>query len=230
MNFTRHNNQRANQKAGKYLAMLGKAAALLLLISSSTSCGTSSTRNTPPKDAATNQAVESTNKPGPYKLKEEYWFDPNSSVYDPDYKNATLKEKCEIIAGRWESNKADYDADQNDLWKESGNNNSEDLVGLGCEKLGIKKPKVDEVPIGDYQAYLNSVTKVRKELTRKVMNRLEQKGITWSTENDPTRLSAISEIEALLKPRIYDSAPKTLSREQVDSIWQEVKSQVEGNL
>jgi hypothetical protein len=82
----------------------------------------------------------------------------------------------------------------------------------------------------DRQSYLDAVTDVRKQITRAVVGKLESRGITWNSESDPVRINAIQEIEQLLKPKVYDSAPKTLTKEQLDSIWAEVKGQINANL
>ena len=165
-----------------------------------------------------------------YTFKEEYWFDPNSSVYDPAYKGKPLRDKCEIIAGRWESNKANWEADDSELWKESANNNVDDMSAIGCASIGLQRPRVGSEPVGDYQAYLSAVTEVRKGVTKKIVAKMEAKGVTWNSESDPSRIEAIRLVEAEMRPNVYDSAPKTLTRSQLDGLWQEIKDQINANL
>lgn len=84
--------------------------------------------------------------------------------------------------------------------------------------------------MGDYQAYLSAVTEVRKGVTKKIVAKMEAKGVTWNSESDPSRIEAIRLVEAEMRPNVYDSAPKTLTRSQLDGLWQEIKDQINGNL
>ena len=165
-----------------------------------------------------------------YTFKEEYWFDPKSSVYDPAYQNKSLKDKCEIIAERWQSNKVNWEADQSELWKRSADNNSDDMVAIGCKSVGLNRPHLGSEPTSDYQAYLSAMTEVRKGVTGKILVKLNRKGVSWDNENDPIRLGIVQMIEAEMKPEVFNSAPKTLSRSQLDSIWQEIRNQIQSNL
>jgi hypothetical protein len=100
------------------------------------------------------------------------------------------------------------------------------------EVLELSKKKADEEKArqADYDAYLEAVTQVRKNVTRSVVQEMDSRGITYDSENDPVRLQIVQQIESEMKPKIYDSAPKTLTPAQLDSIWQEIQSQIKANL
>lgn len=100
------------------------------------------------------------------------------------------------------------------------------------ESLELAKKKADEekARLADYNAYLEAVTEVRKNVTRSVVAEMDSRGITYDSETDPVRLQIIQQIETEMRPKIYDSAPKTLTPAQLDSIWQEIQSQIRANL
>jgi hypothetical protein len=93
-----------------------------------------------------------------------------------------------------------------------------------------KRKEAEETARADFDAYLEVMMNARKEMTRIVVADADARGITWDSENDPIRLEYVREVETYLKPKVYDSAPPTLSRAQVDEIWQEIKASINSNL
>ncbi len=93
-----------------------------------------------------------------------------------------------------------------------------------------KKKEEEEASRSDFNAYLEVMMNARKEITRTVVADAEARGISWESENDPTRLEYVRQAESYLKPKVYDSAPPTLSRIQIDEIWEEVKASINSNL
>ena len=93
-----------------------------------------------------------------------------------------------------------------------------------------KRKEAEETSKADFDAYLEAMMNARKEMTRIVVADADARGITWDSENDPIRLQYVREVESYLKPKLYDSAPPTLSRAQIDEIWQEIKASINSNL
>lgn len=93
-----------------------------------------------------------------------------------------------------------------------------------------KRKEAEETARADFDAYLEAMMNVRKEMTRIVVADADARGITWDSENDPRRLEYVREVESYLKPKVYDSAPPTLSRAKIDEIWQEIKASINSNL
>jgi len=100
------------------------------------------------------------------------------------------------------------------------------------EGLELAKKKADEEKArqADYDDYLAAVTQVRKNVTRSVVQEMDSRGVTYDSETDPVRLQIVQQIEEEMKPKIYDSAPKTLTPAQLDSVWREIQSQIRANL
>ncbi len=93
-----------------------------------------------------------------------------------------------------------------------------------------EKAAAEKARLADYESYLEAVTEVRKNITKSVVNEMNSKGLSYDSETDPVRLLIIQQIESFMRPKVYESAPKTLTAAQLDNIWKEIQGQIRSNL